>query len=171
MVLFDKSEKPGSLNAELALKRTVLDYIDQHHTASLATEMDRIPHAATVFYVNIGFDLYFLSSPSSRHGENFTRNPMVSATINEDYSDWLSIKGIQLEGQVELIGGIIENIKLAKEYVSKYPDVTDFLLSPKKLGPKVAQKISRVRFYRLISSVIYYIDNEKGFGSREKLVL
>ena len=154
----------------MELRETILNYMQQHHTLSLATGMDGSCHAATVFYVNIGFDLYFLSSPQSRHGEDFKRNPMVSGTINEDYSDWLSIKGIQLEGQVKLMGGIIENIKLAKQYVRRYPDVTDFLFSPKKFGAKIAQKVSRVRFYELTPSVIYYIDNEKGFGRREKLM-
>ena len=81
-----------------ALKKTIIAYMEIHNTLSLATEKDGAPHAATVFYVNTGFEIYFLSSPSTRHGEHLAHNPRVSATIDEDYSNWLLIKGIQLEG-------------------------------------------------------------------------
>ena len=153
------------------LKKRILDYLKDHNTVSLATEKDGIPHAATVFYASIGFKLYFLSSPTSRHGENLSLNPKASATINEDYSDWLLIKGIQMEGRVECVGGIVENGRIAKAYVKKFPAVADFLFSPRKLGRAIADKVAKVRFYRLTPSKIYFIDNEIGFGQREELIL
>ena len=154
-----------------ALKKMILDYLKDHHTVSLATEKDGVPHAATVFYASIGFQLYFLSSPTSRHGENLSLNPRVSATINEDYSDWLAIKGIQMEGRVACVGGILENGRIAKTYVKKFPAVSDFLFSPRKLGQAIASKVAKVRFYRLTPSKIYFINNEIGFGQREELTL
>ena len=153
------------------LKKLILDYLKSHNTVSLATEKDGTPHAATVFYVSTGFQLYFLSSPTSRHGENLSLNPKVSATINEDYSDWLLIKGIQMEGRVESVGGILENGRIAKTYIKKFPAVADFLFSPRKLGQAIASKVAKVRFYRLTPSKIYFIDNEIGFGQREELRL
>ncbi len=153
------------------LEKTILDYMESHHTVSLATEKDGIPHAATVFFLNMGFDLYFFSSATSRHGDNFSENPMVSATINEDYSEWRSIKGIQMEGVVENVGGILKNPLISKEYVKKFPGVADFLLSPKKLGEAIAKKIAGVDFYRLILSKVYFLNNELGFGHRDELIL
>jgi len=153
------------------LEKNILEYMKSHHTVSLASEKDGIPHAATVFYVNIGFSLYFPSSPSSRHGTNFSYNPRVSATINEDYSNWHLIKGIQLEGQAESLGGILENGRIAKTYVRKFPNVADFFFSPGKLGKAIMQKVSKVRFYKLIPDRIYFINNDQGFGSREELIL
>jgi uncharacterized protein YhbP (UPF0306 family) len=153
------------------LKETVLKYIEEHNTVSLATEKDGMPHASSVFYVNIRFDLYFLSSPSTRHGENLSQNPRVSATINEDYSNWLTIKGIQLEGLVENKGGILKNGRIAMAYVKKFPDVADFILSPEKLGQAIAQKVAKVEFYKLTPSRILFIDNEQGFGCRRELIL
>jgi uncharacterized protein YhbP (UPF0306 family) len=108
---------------EKELKLVILQYLENHNTVSLATEREGLPHAAAVFYVNIGFNLYFLSSPDSRHAQNFFHNHNVSATINEDYSNWLLIKGIQLEGQIESLGGILKNREIAKTYVEKFPDV------------------------------------------------
>lgn len=153
------------------LKKTILEYMERHNTVSLATEKDGVPHAATVFYINIGLDLYFLSSSSSRHGENFSHNPQVSGTINEDYSNWLLIKGIQMEGRVEEVGSILKNGKLAKAYVKKFPAVTDFLLSPKKLGQAIVKKVAKVKFYKLTPARIFFIDNEISFGNRDELLL
>ena len=153
------------------LKKAILDYLQHHHTVSLATEKEGVPHAATVFYVSIGFDLYFLSSPTSRHGENLSRNPRVSATINEDYDQWQMIKGLQLEGRVENVGGILDNGRIARAFVQKYPDVTDFLFSPRKLGKAIAQKVAGVRFYRLKPSRILFINNAIDFGKRAELTL
>jgi len=156
---------------EKQLKKTILEYMKNHNTVSLATEKDGMPHAAAVFYVNIGFDLYFLSSPSSRHGENFSYNPRVSATVNKDYSNWLTIKGIQLEGLVENRGGILKNGRIAMAYVKKFPNVADFLLSPQRLGQAIVQKVAKVKFYKLTPSKIYFMNNELDFGHRDELSL
>ena len=156
---------------EKELKETILDYLAGHNTMSLATERDGVPHAASLFYVNRGFHLYFVSSPSSRHGDNFSNNPRVSATINEDYSNWLLIKGIQLEGQVESLGGILKNRGIAKTYVEKFPNVADFIFSPIKLGQAIAEKVAKVEFYKLMPFKIYFINNELGFGHRDELIL
>ena len=156
---------------EKELKRVILQYFENHNTVSLATEKEGLPHAATVFYVNIGFGLYFLSSPTSRHARNFIHNHKVSATINEDYSNWLLIKGIQLEGQVESLGGILKNREIAKTFVEKFPDVADFIFSPKKIGQAIAKKVAKVEFYKLMPFKIYFINNELGFGHRDELIL
>jgi uncharacterized protein YhbP (UPF0306 family) len=153
------------------LQKTILDYMAAHNAMSLATEKEGIPHAASVFYVNREFDIYFLSSPTTRHGTNMTQNPKVSATINEDYANWLLIKGIQMEGKVESIGGIMENIDIARLYVKKFPYVKDFLFSPMKFGSNVAAKVAKVRFYTLKPTRILFLNNELGFGHREELVL
>lgn len=153
------------------LRATVEEYMKAHNALSLATERDGVPHAASVFYVSMKFDLYFLSSPTSRHGENLLYNPRVSATINEDYRNWLTIKGLQLEGRAEHIGGIFKNRRIALAYVQKFPDVADFLLAPEKLGRRIAQKVEGVHFYRLTPSRLFFLNNEEAFGHREELDL
>ena len=154
-----------------ALEQKIFHYLETHNTISLATAAGDVPHAASVFYVNIGFKLYFLSSPTSRHGEILTRNPRVSGTINEDYSDWLQIKGIQLEGRVNCIGGILKNTRIVRAYIKKFPDVADFLVSPHKLGTAIARKVSKVKFYEVIPFKIYFIENALDFGHRDELVI
>ncbi|MGB5156123.1 pyridoxamine 5'-phosphate oxidase family protein [Desulfobacterium sp. N47] len=152
------------------LKKIILNYLESHHTLSLATVGEGLPHAATVFYVNIGLDLYFLSSPTSRHGINMSHCARVSATINEDYAQWRLIKGIQLEGFVKTVSGIWENGRLAIAFIKKFPDVADFF-SPRKLGEKILSKVEKVKIYELTPTRIYFINNEFGFGHREELIL
>jgi uncharacterized protein YhbP (UPF0306 family) len=154
------------------LRKAVLGYLESHHTLSLATVGDGcLPHAATLFYVNKDLTIYFVSSPASRHGLNVAQNAQVSATIDEDYDCWRLIKGIQLEGRVKTVGGIWENGRLALSFVKKFPDVADFFSAPQKLGEKIFSKVEGVRFYELIPSRIHFIDNERGFGQREELLL
>ena len=156
---------------EAELRKNILQYLERHHTLSLATVGEGLPHAATVFYVNLGFNLYFLSSPASRHSLNISCHPEVSATIDEDYAHWRCIKGIQMESTVKAVGGIWENGRLALAFVKKFPDVADFFASPQQLGEKTWSKIKETRFYELTPTRIHYIDNELGFGHREELIL
>ncbi len=149
----------------------VLRYLDVHNTLTLCTAQDGLPHGATVFYVNRGFVLYFLSSPDSRHGTDIAGNPRVAATISEDCSAWLNIKGIQLEGMAQPVGTIRDNISLAKTYAKKFPGVKELLFSPSKLDLTVLKKISGVIFYQLTPQRIYFIDNSISFGHREELLL
>lgn len=153
------------------LEEEILAYLASHHTLSLATTRENIPHAASVFYVNEGFYLYFVSSPSSRHGMNLAQNPWVSATINEDYAHWQKIKGIQLEGKVRLLGGIWEKGRIGLLFVKKFPDVAQFFVDPRNLNKELFAKVEDVKFYEIIPSRISFIDNEKGFSHRETLEL
>ena len=154
------------------LRTIILNYLEGHHTLSLATAGDDgLPHAATLFYVNRGLEIFFVSSPSSRHGLNLKHNSQVSVTIDEDYDRWRLIKGIQMEGLVKTVGGIWENGRLALSFVKKFPDVADFFSAPQKLGEKIFSKVEGVGFYELNPSRIYFIDNERGFGHREELLL
>lgn len=83
------------------LREKILTYIREHDTMTIATAQDDIPWAASLFYVNDGFTLYFLSDPATRHSMNIAENPLVAATVDEDYHDWRAIKGVQMQGKVE----------------------------------------------------------------------
>ena len=64
----------------------------------------------------------------------------------------------------------MENVQITRAYIKKYPGVADFFKSPKKLGQAVAKSVAKVRFYQLIPTKIYFINNEQGFGHREELI-
>ena len=61
------------------LHDTTLSYLQTHHVMTLATRGPIGLSAATVFYVNDEFTLYFLSSPASRHSQNIENSGRVAA--------------------------------------------------------------------------------------------
>jgi len=119
-----------------------------------------------VFYANTGFTLYFLSSPTSRHGRNIGSCGEVAATIQEDYSDWREIKGIQLEGQAKRLAGA-ERSQAQARFGVKFPVVAN----PALALAEIARALSLVAWYRLEPTRVYFIDNARGFGHREEIPL
>ncbi len=143
-----------------------LNYLRDHHVATLATDGRKGPWAAAVFYANDGFKLFFLSSPSSRHCLNLQENSRIAVTIQEDYSDWPEIKGIQLEGVARELSGN-EEIQARKLYGKKYPIVGKLAQAP----AAIVKAMAKVRWYRIDPQHLYYIDNSAGFGQRDEIDL
>lgn len=154
---------------------------------TLATAKDESPWAASVFYANDGFTLYFLSDPESRHSKDIAGNPVVAVTVNEDYHDWRKIKGIQIEGKAELVNSEDEMAKAVATYVEKYPFTAAYLKLMSSPFPSIAGYLEKLlnrlpfipglpttftaRFYKITPAKVRFIDNEKSFGRHEEFTL
>ena len=149
------------------LKQQILDYMQAHNTMTLATCVNDVPWAATVFYASNDLRLYFFSAPDSRHCQNLTANARVAVTIQEDYHDWRQIKGIQLEGNVALLDGVLEKAKAMAVYARKYPGVIKLFTDP--ASGVFFKAFLKVKFYCVVPQRVFYIDNEQGFGKRQEL--
>ena len=152
------------------LRRSILDYLETHNVMTIASCQDNVPWAAAVFYASDGFDLYFLSNPRSRHGTCMAANPMVSAAIHEDYHDWRTIQGIQLEGKAERLRSLKLQARCWMVYSRKFPFVKEFF-QPGNLQQLLQPKLAGIRLYRIVPQKIWFIDNRRGFGHREMLDL
>jgi uncharacterized protein len=151
------------------LKEQVFDYLRSHNTMSLATSAGDSPWAATVFFASDDLSLYFFSAPDSRHCQNLAANQRVAVTIQEDYKDWREIKGIQLEGKVTLVDGMLEKAKAMAIYAAKYPDIIKLFTNP---GSGIFYKaFLKVKFYCVTPEKVFFIDNTQGFGKRQELPL
>lgn len=151
---------------QVPLPQPVADYLAAHHVMTLATQGPDGPWASAVFYANEGSSLIFLSSPTTRHCRNLALDARCAATIQEDYSDWAQIKGIQLEGRVIELQG--EEEKRAQSlYGEKFPAVGPLA----KLPPAIVKALAKVRWYRLVPERFHFIDNSKGFGHRDEIAL
>jgi hypothetical protein len=155
-----------SHKAGQAQHKRVQDYLQNHHVATLATCGTEGPWAAAVFYVNDGDTIFFLSSPTSRHCLNLEQNPHVALTIQEDYSDWMEIKGVQLEGVANEISGAEED-KARRLYGEKFPVVGLLAQAPSA----VVKALAKVRWYRIVPKRLYFIDNSLGLGNRDEIEL
>lgn len=147
-----------------ALRVRATEYLGAHHVMTLATAGSDGPWAAAVFYACIGFDLYFLSSPRTRHCRNLASDPRVAATIQDDHRDWREIRGLQIDGVVEeVVGSTREAARAA--YAAKFP----FLQPQANLPTAIAEALARVRWYRLRPTDILMVDNTVRFGHRERI--
>ena len=151
------------------LKQQILDYLETHNTMTLATCSGDVPWAATVFYATNDLRLYFFSVPDSRHCQNLAANPRVAVTIQEDYRDWRKIKGIQLEGTVTAVDGLVEKTKAMAVYARKYPEIIKLFTNP--ASGLFYQAFLKVKFYCIIPERLFFIDNEQGFGKRQELAI
>ncbi len=143
----------------------VLEYLATHHVMTLATQGSDGPWAAAVFYVNVGFELTFLSSPRTRHATDLARDPRCAAAIHEDYSDWPEIKGIQLEGQVRELTGL-ERVEAIARYARKFP-----VVRADRAPEVIRAALDRISWYVLVPDRCLFIDNSLGFGHREEIPL
>ena len=148
----------GTESGETALRKRILAYLAAHHVMTVATAE---PWAAAVFYVNEGFDLYFLSSPRSRHCTRIADDPRVAVTIQEDCSDWRSIRGVQLEGTAERVSGT-EEARVRALYGRKFPVIDQ----AHGAAAAIARALARIRWYRIVPLGVHFVDNAVGFGHR-----
>jgi len=151
------------------LKHEILQYIETHNTMTLATCLEDVPWAATVFYASDNLQLYFFSAPDSRHGQNLAANPRVGVTIQEDYHDWREIKGIQLEGTVKVVDSLTQKATAMAVYARKYPEIIKLFANP--ASGLFYKAFLKVKFYCVTPERLFFIDNEQGFGKRRELIL
>ncbi|MDK9704314.1 MAG: pyridoxamine 5'-phosphate oxidase family protein [Sulfuritalea sp.] len=149
-----------------ALPQQVADYLAARHVMTLATQGPDGPWASAVFFAHEGGSLIFLSSPATRHCRNLALDARCAATIQEDYSDWAQIKGIQLEGRVVELQGDEEKRAQAL-YGEKFPIAGPLA----KVPPAIVKALAKVRWYRLVPERLHFIDNSKGFGHRDEIDL
>ena len=149
---------------QVILPQPVADYLVGHHVMTLATQGADGPWAAAVFYASEGASLIFLSSLNTRHCRNLAQDSRCAATIQEDYSDWPSIKGIQLEGRVSELQGDEEK-RAQQLYGEKFPIVG----AVAKVPPAIVKALAKVRWFRLVPEHFHFIDNSQGFGHRDEI--
>lgn len=147
------------------MKEKVQAYLQSHHVATIATSDGNI-WAAAVFYASDGYTFYFLSSPSSRHCRNLAGNARVALTIQEDYADWPDIKGVQAEGIATEISGSEEE-HARRLYGQKFPLVGKLAQAP----AAIVKAMAKVRWYKVVPTRLYFIDNSAGFGQRDEIDL
>lgn len=147
-----------------SVRKQLLEYLQTHNVMTLATVGPEGPWAAAVFYVSEQTSLYFLSAPTTRHSSNFEHDPRVAATIQEDYSHWKEIKGIQVEGRVARLHGPGKE-RAIELYTKKFSFISPLLRVPMAL----AAAMDKVAWYRLTPSKLYFIDNAQGFGNRQQI--
>ena len=149
----------------MTLHDQIISYLENHNVMSLATTGADGPWASAVFFANEGLDIYFLSSPTTRHALNLAGDARVGATVQEDYARWELIKGVQLEGVAKRLNDDATGHARAL-FEKKFPFV-----GSDQAAAQIAAAMQKVGWYRLSPSRAYFIDNSKGLGHRDRLDL
>jgi len=85
------------------LEQHLVDFIKSHNVCVLSTSKDDIPRATPVTYYSEGTTLYILGDRGTTKLNNLSANPRISIGIADPRTSWLSVKGVQITGQVTLI--------------------------------------------------------------------
>ncbi len=134
------------------IKELIADYLKSHNILTLATVTpDNKPLAHTVEYASDGTTVYVATSSSRRKVQNILKNPHVAYTVDEDYKDWLTIKGVQMEGIATVLSKKEDIDRAAAVYLAKFPFVAQFPPNPEMV------------FIRIEPKVGSFLDYTKGF--------
>lgn len=144
----------------------IINYLANHNTMVLSTYGEDGPWATPVFYVNRGYNIYFLSELTSRHSCNLKENPIMAAAITEDYQDWRKIQGVQLNGRGYLIDSLKETAVLLALYLKKFPTAGHILKSPDSF-----KGVSKARWHCIEPQFIKFTDNTIQFGEHFEIKL
>src|SRR3972149_5824392 len=113
------------------LKKLIFDYLSINKKMSLATCKDNVPWAATVMYAyDDDLNIYFLSKLETRKVQNILTNSKVAVTINEVTGGIGKVRGIQLEGECMMVGGL-EASKAYAIFLKRYFWLRDYIPSAK----------------------------------------
>lgn len=150
-----KKEAPMDVSPQRSdIGDAIRKYIEGHNVCTLAVADGSNPSAHTVYYISDGLRLYFESNPDSDKIRILKSNPKVSLTIDEDYSDWKKIKGVQLFGRARIVDPK-DHPKLEAEFHRKFPQLND-------LGGIPEHHV----FVEINPDKVYYLDFTKELGHK-----
>ena len=149
------------------LRERIGAFLDAHHVMSLATSGTAGPHAANLFYACDGLALVWVSDSDTRHSRALAIDSRVAVTVAPDYSDFATIRGVQIAGVARRIEVGDERGRLLTLLQARYPFLGQLANGP----PKLREAYARTAVYRLQPTRIVLIDNTQGFGHKETLDL
>src|SRR5690242_19474565 len=135
------------------LQQRIGAFLKEWHVMSLATADADGPHAANLFYACDGLALVWVSAPDARHSRAVDTSPRVAATVAPDYSDFPTIRGVQIEGTARRVTDDEERRSQFALLAARYP----FLGRPEALPARVREAYAAAAVYRLEPSVIVLI--------------
>ena len=93
----------------------------------------------------------------------------AAASLFHPAGSWQAIRGIQMAGTVERVDSAALSIKVIAAYLKRFSFTREFF--PDNPSPDLAAFFSRfqARLYVFAPTVVYYIDNRFGFGTRQRI--
>jgi len=83
------------------LEDLITEFMKARATCVMATCSDSMPRASTVEFFPSGLTIYILTE-GGRKVENIKKNPQVSIAISDAFTNWESLRGLQITGAAEI---------------------------------------------------------------------
>ncbi len=156
---------------------------------TLATPWEGGVWSAPLYYLYKNGRFYFFSSPASKHivgafyekekcvSEKESKNrdvSIVAASIFQDDADFRAIKGIQMQGRVDIVTEIREAISIAVVYAAKFNLMKRVRSSTKSVSLDLLERLKRqfhAELYQFIPSQMIYMDNSVRIGFKKEITL
>lgn len=146
--------------------------IDTSKVMSVAVGSNGKAWSAPVYYLFDDKKFYFFSNPKARHirlSKKLTAaepEGLSAASIFRDDADIKNLAGIQMSGNIVRSPLNARSVRVAKRYCRQFKisgnavDILGFFTSK-----------FHASLYCFEPEIVYYMDNAKGFGSRQEVVL
>jgi uncharacterized protein YhbP (UPF0306 family) len=137
--------------------------IDTSKVMSIAVGSTESAWSAPVYYLFDNKGFYFFSNPTARHIK-LSKNGLAGASIYRDDANIKNLEGIQMSGTILKTPLNARSVLVAKKYCTHFKisgntvDILEFFASK-----------FHASLYCFKPETIYYMNNSKGFGSREKV--
>ncbi len=137
--------------------------IDTSKVMSIAVGSNGTAWSAPVYYLFDSKGFYFFSNPKARHIK-LSKNGLSAASIFRDDADMKNLAGIQMSGTILKAPLNAGSVLAAQKYCRHFKisgdamDILDFFASK-----------FHANLYCFEPKIVYYMDNSKGFGSREEV--
>ena len=152
-----------------ALQDRTRRLLSEQATMTIATSSETGPWAAPVYYVNIGYNLYFFSCPNSRHIIEAENSKRSAAAVFVESRKWKEIRGVQISGTIQPLSPGIEAAEAVSAYAKKFSFIWEFFKGRQALDLNAFSEKFNVRFYRFSPETIYYLDNRVDFSFRAEV--
>jgi len=147
-------------------KSELIKFLNSNNLMTLATANPK-PWVATVYYAyDRGFNLYFVSSPNSKHSHDIEKNKNVAIAIYDSHiKNSESKTGIQLQGSAQQIKGWERTSKMLQIWHKSAPGMED-VVNIKNMKEKViSSRVYKIepRFIKFFNQKLYGEDGFKEF--------
>ena len=137
----------------------ILELLERCFVITLACHDDQGCWAAPVFYAHRDFELFFTSSPASRHARALGFDAHVAGAVHGPADDWSAIVGLQVSGVARALSPAEADV--ARDvYGRRFPFVAS--------DPRLAAALRSSGWYGLVLDEVALTDNARGFGQRAR---
>lgn len=133
------------------IDRRIIKFLRRHHVLTIATTAGNEPWCANCFYVYLENEnvLIFTTDPTTRHGQEFKKNPQVAGSVVLETRIIGKIRGIQFCGNIsEPEGEMASKARIA--YLRRFPPTA----------------LMDTHLWVVSLTYIKFTDNRLGFGKK-----